>query len=156
MFNTISNNNRSVPMNHKPSALARDTTKQEPAPASSKAMWIEAKQLLPGDVIVRLHRVDSCPQHDVVTRDNVDEVKFGWWCRAYVLANGSHDVLTFREDERLLIERGPLFHIEAVNKQSGARERLTRYPMTRQQCETNATKISCHSSRRIELVEVKA
>ncbi len=77
-------------MNHKPSALARDTTKQEPAPASSKAMWIEAKQLLPGDVIVRLHRVDSCPQHDVVTRDNVDEVKFGWWCRAYVLANGSH------------------------------------------------------------------
>ncbi|WP_372371938.1 hypothetical protein [Xanthomonas axonopodis] len=137
-------------MNHKPSALTRDTAKQEPAPASSKAMWVDAKNLMPGDVLIGMFN------SVVAKRDNIDEVRFGWWRRVYVLANGGRDVLTYHEETRVHIERGPLFHIEAVSKQTGERVRMTRYPMTREQCETVVSKITRHPSRRIELVEVKA
>lgn len=49
-----------------------------------------------------------------------------------------------------------LFHIDAVNISTGRRERLTDYPMTRAECQTNISKLAPHKCRRLEMVPVSS
>ena len=45
-----------------------------------------------------------------------------------------------------------LFHVVAVNNQTGKRTRLTVTPMTERECKINASKFSVRRERRIEVV----
>ncbi|MCF3643319.1 hypothetical protein LXM94_25530 [Rhizobium sp. TRM95111] len=142
MFNHSINSPENDTMNHQQKS-------KKPAQASSKAMWGEARSLKSGDVII-WHRDRG------VSVFMVDRVRFGWWRKVYIEANGGTALLTLSEDETVCIERGPQFHIEAVNINSGRRVRMTGYPMNEQQCRVMMSKIASYPWRRLELVEVSA
>ena len=50
-------------------------------------------------------------------------------------------------------EAGKLYHIDAVNKKTGMRARMTGYPMPIEQCRTMAGKITRYPWRRLDFVE---
>lgn len=48
-----------------------------------------------------------------------------------------------------------MYHIVAINENTGNKTYMTAYPMTHAECCINLTKITKHSFRRIQLEQVK-